>query len=696
MFVRHAGRIALFAAASLLPLAAAHAEVEHFSVITGGKVVGHLDADTQGPATTVDYDVKNNGRGPTMKEALVLDASGLPTAWTVDGNTTFGSKVAEKFALGAGQATWTDNTGTGNAKVSAPTLYVTQNGSPWELGVEARALLAAPGGSLPALPGGTLKIAKGETYTVAGEGGPVEATQYTISGVDLDPSYVLLAPDKSLFAVIDSNSVVVRKGYEGEEVRLRGIAANLATARYVELQKRYAHRYDGPVRITNVRLFDPAAKALTGPVSVVVAGKRIAAVEPADSPVTPGETVIDGAGGTLVPGLADMHAHLDQSDAILNLLAGVTTVRDMGNDNAVLAKLVDQMDAGEIAGPRVVRSGFVEGKSPFNANNGILVDSEAAAVSAVDWYGARDFWQVKIYNSMNPEWVPAVIAEAHKLGMRVAGHVPAFTNADAMMAAGYDEMTHINQVALGWVLKPGEDTRTLLRLTALKRLGPLDLASAPVQKTLATMVSKHIAIDPTLGIHENLLLNRDGHVPPGAVDYYDHMPPSVQRSLKRQWIDTSAPGDDAAYRAAYAKLVDVLKQMQAKGIFIVPGTDTGGAFTLHRELELYTGLGMTPAQVLARDTLEVQRYMGRDQSLGSIAKGKLADFLLVPGDPVKDIKAIKTIAMVVKDGMVYFPSEVYPEFGIKPLTPAPKVTEAAKSAMAEPAQQHGVGHGYDY
>ncbi|MCB9648170.1 MAG: amidohydrolase family protein [Deltaproteobacteria bacterium] len=683
MSARLAGVIALFAAASLHPLAA-HAEAERFSVITGGKVVGHVDTDTQGSATTIDFDVKNNGRGPTMKEALVLDAKGLPIAWSVDGNTTFGSKVAERFKLVGRAARWTDNTGTGRARLSEPAFYVPQSGSPWVLGVEARALLAAPGRSLPALPSGRLKIVEGETFTIDGEGGPVQATQYTISGVDLDPSYVLLAPDRSLFAVISPHSVVVKKGYEGEEVRLRDIAADLSTRRYVDLQRRFAHRYEGPVRVTDVRLFDPVAKALTERVSVVVMGSRIAAVEPADSPITPGETVIDGAGGTLVPGLADMHAHLGQDDAMLNLLAGVTTVRDMGNDNAVLSKLVAQMDGGEIAGPRVVRSGFVEGKSPFNANNGILADSEAAAVAAVDWYGARGYWQIKIYNSMNPAWVPAVIAEAHRLGMRVAGHVPAFTNADAMMAAGYDEMTHINQIALGWVLEPGEDTRTLLRLTALKRLGPLDLAGAKVQGTIETMAKGGIAIDPTFGIHEHLLLNRDGKVPRGAVDYFDHMPPSVQRSLKRQWIDTSAPGDDAAYRAAYAKLVEVLKLMQRRGIFIVPGTDTGGAFTLHRELELYTGLGMSPADVLARDTLEVQRYMGRDQELGSIAKGKLADFFLVPGDPTKDIRAIKTIALVVKDGLLYFPSEVYPEFGIEPFIAIPKVTASAKAAEPVP------------
>ena len=71
----------------------------------------------------------------------------------------------------------------------------------------------------------------------------------------------------------------------------------------------------------------------------------------------------------------EMHAHLGQDAALLNLIAGITTVRDMGNDNAVLAKLIQRMDAGEIGGPHVIRSGFIEGKSPFSANNGILVDS---------------------------------------------------------------------------------------------------------------------------------------------------------------------------------------------------------------------------------------------------------------------------------------------------------------------------------
>jgi imidazolonepropionase-like amidohydrolase len=665
--------LALALASTSIP--AAHAQTARFTAITGGKNVGHLWVDTQGSRTTVDYDIKNNGRGPTIAETITTGADGLPTGWSVTGATTFGSKVSESFTRQGNRAEWVDSTGKGSATVAAPAIYVTQSGSPWADQLYATALLKAPGLSMPSLPGGTLRLEKGETIAVTGKGGPLQVTRYDLFGIDTTPETMLLDPQGRLFASVSPGSILVREGYEGEEVRLRGLAADWNTQRFVAIQKQVAHDYAAPVRIRNVRLFDPKAGKLTAPVSVLVAGKVIAAVEPADSPATPGEVAIDGAGGTLVPGLYEMHGHLGQDDALLNLVAGITTVRDMGNDNAVLEKLVERMDAGEIGGPHVIRSGFIEGKSPFSANNGILVDSQQAAVDAVRWYGARDFWQIKIYNSMNPAWVPAMVTEAHRLGLRVAGHVPAFSTADRMIAAGYDEMTHINQFVLGWVIGPKEDTRTLFRLTALKRLPGLDLADPKVAHTMQMMVDGHKAIDPTLGIHENLLLNRDGKVPPGAVDYIAHLPVGTRRDLMKGWIDVSAPGDAALYEGAWDKLVAVTKSLHDRGVFIVFGTDTGGSFTFHREMEIYQDKGiMTPAAILTRATLDSARYTGQDQRLGSIEKGKLADFFLIPGDPTKTIKAVKTISMVMKDGVAYYPSEVYPKFGIEPFAPAPKVT----------------------
>ena len=670
--------LALTVAAATATLA--RSETTSFSVITGGKTVGHLIATTNGDLTTIDFDIKNNGRGPTIAETVRMGPGGIPVAWTITGATTFGSKVDEHFTQGAGKAEWTDATGLHSATVATPALYVDQNGSGWSDQVIAHALLKAPGMSMPVLPGGVLRLEKGESLTVAGAGGPLTVTRYDLTGVDLNPDVMLLDDKGDLFADVDPSGVLIRKGYEGEEARLRKLAADWSTRRFVDMEKAVAHRYAAPVRIKNVRLFDPKTSALTAPVSVLVRGREIAAVEALDSPATPGEVTIDGAGGTLIAGMYEMHAHLQQDGALLNLMAGETTVRDMGNDNAVLDKLVERMDAGEIGGPHVIRSGFIEGKSPFSANNGILVGSQEEAIDAVRWYGARGYWQIKIYNSMNPAWVPAMVAEAHRLGMRVAGHVPAFANADQMIVAGYDEMTHINQFMLGWVIGPTEDTRTLFRLTALKRLPALDLQSPKVQHTIQLMVDGHKAIDPTLGIHENLTQNRDGQIDPGAVDYIDHMPVNVRRDDMKAWVDTSAPGDDQAYREAFEQMLRTVKMLHDRGVFIVFGTDTGGSFTYHRELELYQRAGFTAPEILKRATWDCAHYTGQDQRMGSIEKGKLADFFLVPGDPTQDLKAIKTISMVVKDGTFYYPAEVYPRFGIQPFVAAPRIEGVATPA----------------
>ena len=656
---------------------AAGEDVARFTVITGGKHVGTLVASSKGEETRIDFDIKNNGRGPTMAETLRLDADGLPTQWTITGTTTFGSKVAEHFARKGAQASWTDPTGKGSATVSVPSLYVAQSGSPWSDGVYARALLKAPGRKLAALPSGTLAIEAGETLTVQGQGGSIQVTRYDLSGINLTPDTILLDASGALFASVDPSMVIVRVGYEGEEARLRKLAAEWSTQRYIKIEQESAHRYAGPVRIRNVRLFDPRTSSLTAPLSVLVSGREIAALEPLGSPPTPGEVAIDGEGGTLVAGLYDMHAHLQQDEALLDLLAGVTSVRDMGNDNEVLSRLIAQIDGGVVSGPHVIRSGFIEGKSAFSANNGIIVDTQDSAIDAVRWYGARGYWQIKIYNTMNPAWVPAMTKEAHLLGMRVAGHIPAFSTTDNMIEAGYDEITHINQFMLGWVIKSDEDTRTLFRLTALKRFGALDLQSDKVQHTINMMVERHIAIDPTLGIHEMLTQNRDGQVPPGAADYFDHMPIGWRRDSLKALIDTSAKGDDKAYRDAFDKIIATVRLLHDRGVFIVFGTDTGGSFTYHRELELYERAGFSAAEILKRASFDSARYLGQDQRLGSIEKGKLADFFLIPGDPTKTLKAIKTIRMVVKDGAFYYPSEVYPKFGISPFMAAPNVTEPA-------------------
>src|SRR5262249_34998386 len=158
-----------------------------YTAILGGKNVGHLTVHTKGDQTTVDWNVKDNGRGPTISEIITNGPEGLPTAWQITGTTTFGSKVDEHFSQSGGRAEWVDSVGNGSAPITRPALYITQRGSPWDLQVVLRALLKQTGMTRPALPGGTLRLEKGEALTVQGDGGPQEVTRYDLTGIDLTP-----------------------------------------------------------------------------------------------------------------------------------------------------------------------------------------------------------------------------------------------------------------------------------------------------------------------------------------------------------------------------------------------------------------------------------------------------------------------------------------------------------------------------
>jgi len=665
-----------FLLATVALSAPATAEMREYRVLSGGNDVGHMNVDVEANRVVIDYDFKNNGRGPTIAETIALDGNGNPVAWTVQGASTFGNPVDEMFALGNGTAVWRDSTGEGSATGSDALFYIPQNGSPWGAELVVRALLADEDHTLPVFPAGNATLTEHRTTTFEGAGGPVEVKTYELSGLSLNPNYVMLDAEGEMFAVAGARFAVIRAGYEAADAELRNYTQALSTERFVRIQAQAARNFDGPVRVRNAYVFNPETLTREGPHDVVWYGDRISSVQPNGSPVTEGETVIDGAGGTLVPGMYEMHGHISQNVALLNIAAGITSVRDMGNENDVLDGLVQRITDGTIAGPRITRSGFIEGLSEFSSQTGELVSTEEEALDQVRWYAARGFHQVKLYNSMTPAWVPTLVEEAHRLGLRVAGHVPAFSNANSMIEAGFDELTHINQVMLGWVLGPEEDTRTLLRLTALDRLPALDLSSAPVQHTLDLMASNNIAIDPTITIHENLLLGRNGQVSPSFTDVFDHMPIGEQRDLQTAWADVSAEGADERYSGAFDQVMTTIGMMRERGILIVPGTDMGGSFAYHRELELFERAGYTAPEVLRLATLGMAEYLGQDEDLGSIEGGNYADFFLVPGDPTTDLSAIKSIAMVVANGTVYFPSDIYPHFGIRPFADAPMVVEA--------------------
>jgi imidazolonepropionase-like amidohydrolase len=654
---------------------------QRFNVIFGGQTVGHADVirNTENDRViyTVDYAYSNNGRGANSKETIITRPNGVVIDWNIAGQTVFGNAVQEAFMFDGQTARWSSSTESGEQTSAGGAMYISQYASPYSLFLYANALLKK-GDTLNALPGGVLSIDKLETLRLKGpapDNKYFEANIYALKGINLDPSYLVLDAEQSLLGVISPRFVMLKKEISAHDTKLRKLAAEYNVRRFEEIASRATKAFDAPVSIKNVRIFQPQTLSLSGLKTVTIEQNRISNIQIAQSPINSSHVIIDGNGGTLVPGLYEMHGHMSDNQALLNVLAGVTSVRDVGNEINVLDPLVKSINKGQLIGPRITKSGFIEGKSPFSAATGEMAASKEEAVQLVKNYAEMgDYFQIKVYSSVNGDWVPAMAKEAQKHGMRVAGHIPAFSTADEMINAGFDEITHINQVMLSWVLGPDEDTRTLFRITGMKRFADLDINQPNVQASIDLMMSKNIVVDPTIVIHEYGLLSRNGEVRAGVLDYIDNMPVSIQRASKVALLNVADDAEDLAYKKAFDKIIEVLSLMHTKGIFIVPGTDLGGAFNLHRELELFEKIGMSPAEVLKRASYDMADYLGVENDLGSIETGKLADFFLVEGDPTARLKAIKTIKMVAKDGKVYFPSEIYPEFGITPFTKVPAVT----------------------
>ena len=654
------------------------ASIERLSVVSNGEVVGTVVGKTDGNRTEVSYAVDDNGRGPRLREEIELGPNGIPVRWSVTGRSLMGGPVDERYAWENGRAKWISQADAGEAEAATPPLYILNDSSPWAEGVYARAALAAEGNRLAVLPGGELRLTEVRRLTVGAGAKATAVTAYRLDGIQLESSYLLLDAQQRLFATFSARSATVREGYEEEASQLLALGGELETERMQTLQRQLAHRFDVPVRIRNVHVFDPRT-GKRGPLStIVVMRDRITQVLPEDGQATPADQVeIDGEGGTVYPGLHDMHSHTTLQSGLFYLAAGVTGTRDLGNNNTFLQNLLPRLEAGEIAGPHIVPAGFLEGRSPYSARHGIIAATEAEAVAAVRWYADRGYEQIKIYNSLAPEWVKPVAEEARRLGLGVTGHVPAFSHPDRVIADGYGEIAHINQLMLGWILEPEEDTRTPLRLTAMARGGGLDLNGERVRKTISRMKKDGIALDPTAIILERLMLSRAGEVNAGDADYLDHMPIGYQRYRKRSFVTINSPEDDQGYKDGFAKVLEVLGTLHREGIQLLPGTDDTTGFTVHRELELYTKAGIPAAEALRLGTLASAEYLGRAHERGTIEQGKLADFVLVAGDPTQDIREIKKARMVLKGGAVYFPAEIYSALGIRPFAPPPQIRRPA-------------------
>ncbi len=669
---------------------------QRYTVQFQGRTAGHqLVRQTANGTIRIDYSYRENGRGPDMVETIQLDAHGAWQHWSVRGKSTFGAPIEERFDRRPGtpaRAAWKSATDQGEAPAAREAVYLPVEHSPATQALIAAQLLRAPNPkAVPALPAGTLGIEALATRTVRSDSGRAQrtVTLYAMRGMGFSPSFVWMdrsvataqprqRPSVRLFAVVEPSFAIIREGWHKSAEPLLAVQKQAERAMLARLAKELTQR---PERLmfSAVRVFDSASGQMSEPSDVRVAGGRIVSVTPAGSaPPEPGMQIVDGSGRTLLPGLFDMHSHVDDWDALLQLAGGITTARDMGNDNAYLAELKGRIERGETLGPRVVATGFIEGESPFAASNGIRVKDVASAKAAVDWYAERGFRQIKIYNSFKPEWVAPVAAHAHAKGMRVGGHIPAFMRAGDAVLAGYDEIQHINQVMLHFLVKDTDDTRTLLRFYLLGDAArDIDLDSPAVRDFIQLLVDRKVVVDPTLSAFEYMFLQRTGQPNPVFKQVADNVPVPV----RRYWLTNSMDVNDKnaeRFAQSWAKVRAFTLKLHQAGVPLVAGSDDVGGFTVHRELEQYVEIGIPAAEALQIATRNGARYTFTDDRVGRIAPGMLADLILVDGNPLQNISDIRRVSLVVKGDAVIAPAAVYTALGVKPFAEAPMLRSAPR------------------
>jgi imidazolonepropionase-like amidohydrolase len=616
------------------------------------------------------FQFNDRGRGPKIYTTYRLDAHGLVAFEESKGVDYMKAPVEESFSLNGGEAAWKNQAEDEKRSDASGKFFIDLNGGPESGAVLARALLAPErAGKLPLLPSGQATIRQLQSIAVEGSGKKKTVTLYEVSGLGFNPNYVWLDDEQQFFAVIYGWPAIVRDGYESRVSQLRESQRQAQVARAGDLAKQLTHRPSGELIIRNVTLFDSATGKLVPNQRVTVHGERIATVEQDDGrPNSDGSQAIDGRGKTLLPGLWDMHAHLDAEDAFLDIAAGVTTVRDLGNSIEELTKLRQQIQDGTQIGPRVVRAGFIDGPGPFEGPIKVLAATPEEARQRVDRYADLGYVQIKIYSSVKPELVPIIAAEAHKRGLRVSGHVPSGMIAEQFVRDGADEIQHMNFVFLNF-MPDVKETRTPARfIEPGRRGGDLNLNSQQVNDFVAFLKQHHTVIDPTMAIWEATYIDRRGQ--PGHMEapLFDRLPVQVQRSSRTagEALDASDPTADKQYRAAYANMVRMVKKLYDDGIQIVAGTDDSNGYALDRELEIYTEAGIPAPEVLRIATIEAAQVMHMEKDFGSVTAGKYADMILVNGDPTSQISEVRHVDTVIKNGAVYKPAELYPAFGIRP------------------------------
>jgi imidazolonepropionase-like amidohydrolase len=612
-----------------------------------------------------EFSFTDRGRGPNTKESIWLNKQGLIVKQKISGNSYMGSPVDEVFSLVKDQASWKNTQESQSVSNAQNKFYLAADGVPQDLEFLVKAIDKSSSKMLSLLPSGTAQYHNLLTTQIESEKGELkEVSLIAITGLGFGPSYAWFDKELNLFALTYGWMAMAPEGWATNLNKLYDLQTKSNSDYYKSLATKYSQKLTGVTLFTNINVYTATNQGLIKDTEVAIKDGTIVAIGQETNALKV-EKTIDGKGRTLMPGLWDMHTHISIDDGILNIVNGVTSVRDLANKHEDVMQATKLFDSGEAIGPSIYRAGFIDQKSPFSAPTGKLATNLEEALAFVDWYAERGYQQIKIYSSITPAWVKPIAERIHKHGMKLSGHIPSYMTAEQAVKDGFDEIQHINMLFLNFLADKDDDTRTPVRFTLVgEKAGELDLNSKVVNDFVKLLKQKDVIVDPTLTIFQSMFINKAGEVDPGYMKVVDHLPANVARGFLSSELEINAD-NEKQYAASSEAILKMTKKLFDAGIRIVAGTDAIAGYTLHRELELYTLAGIPNNDVLKIATVNAARIAGQ-KNVGTVELGQHADLILVDGNPLENINAIRKVALIIKGGQLFDANEINRAIGIKP------------------------------
>jgi Amidohydrolase family len=497
-------------------------------------------------------------------------------------------------------------------------------------------------------PFGSVSIFKDGTDTIHFQNKPVLFTRYHITGLVWGNELLWTNSEGALVCLITNDA-------EGDKQEIVGEAFESLLPEFI---KRAA--------IQGMRLFTVEAKpsAVRHPLIAVIHGSLIDVVKnitSADMTVliengkikktgkskdikVPAEAyIIDANGKTILPGLWDMHAHFEQAEwGPAYLAAGVTTVRDCGNEFEYINAIKHSIDNGSGIGPLILKAGIIDGKGAFSLGI-VQADNKAEAIDAVRRYKENGFVQIKIYSSVKPQVLKEICSEAHRLGLSVTGHIPEGMNLEQAVDSGMDMVNHVQYVYS--ILKRN------------KTDGSIDFGDSANITVMKFLKTHQVVIDPTLGVFELAFRSVNDSITDIEPNFS-----TLPDPLKQLFINfgSSNPQQIVRGKKIMESFTQIVGALNRNHIMIVAGTDMGfPGYSVFRELELYVLAGLTPMEAIQTATIVPARVMKMESISGSVEPGKNADIILVEGNPLQDIRIIRNVKTVIRNGAVYDPGSLH-------------------------------------